>query len=549
VADVRDVIARHLSEIVDRWSEAAARAAAARGLDRPELASLLAQYLLTLGGDGSGAAPSDEQQRLLRNHLSQRLRQSAELNQVVVELGVLASVIGGLFARIAPEERPPPDAVASLIAEITAAATVVARIFTEHMLEDERLEKRYGRLIQDVVSEAQHGGDGLPWPLADRLGQLVALVREAMAGDSAALLLRDARTERLATAAASGIESYESFAVETLAQPDSFVGRVTRTEEGTVCVDVATTELRVDEALRRAGIRMLLGVRLPLRRALVGVLEVGRREPRPFGANELRRFESLAERLTLHLDTASLYAQLDERMRQLQTFVDTLAHDLRGPLTSARLAVELLREGEPDPVALARQGDKILRQLDKVQSMITDLLDAHRIAAGEPIPLHVAEDDVGALARDVAAEANARGGARVVVRSRGQLRGAFGVTHVRRALWNLVTNALKYGDPYAPVTIDAAGDRVGAVVSVHNEGAPIPPEDQARLWRPFTQSHRGAPSREGGWGLGLALVHGCAAAHGGSVRLRSAPGMGTTVSLAIPWQAARQPEAGPTVGS
>jgi signal transduction histidine kinase len=97
-----------------------------------------------------------------------------------------------------------------------------------------------------------------------------------------------------------------------------------------------------------------------------------------------------------------------------------------------------------------------------------------------------------------------------------------------------VTNALKYGSGEAPVriTVEALPDHVE--VEIHNEGPPIPPEEQATLFEPFIRAQR-ARSMPGGWGIGLAVVRGVAEAHGGTVDVDSAAGRGTSFTMRIPF--------------
>jgi signal transduction histidine kinase len=100
-----------------------------------------------------------------------------------------------------------------------------------------------------------------------------------------------------------------------------------------------------------------------------------------------------------------------------------------------------------------------------------------------------------------------------------------------------VTNAVKYGAPKRPIGIafHYIGERVR--VTVHNWGEPIAPEDQPLLFEPFARGRTAAHIDRSGWGLGLALVRGCAEAHGGTVSLESTPEAGTTFTLEIPLDA------------
>ena len=164
--------------------------------------------------------------------------------------------------------------------------------------------------------------------------------------------------------------------------------------------------------------------------------------------------------------------------------------------------------------------------------MVTDLLDAHRVDAGEGLPLTLTEFDLVALVQTLAEELNQQYGGRMIVRAPGELRGRWSSPYLRRAIWNLVVNGLKYGAPDAPVVVEVRPIGEQVEISVHNEGPPMTDEQRRLLFRMFA---RGAtPSAAGkSWGLGLSLVRGAAEAHGGSVEMTS-DARGTTFTIKIP---------------
>src|SRR5690606_28133472 len=144
------------------------------------------------------------------------------------------------------------------------------------------------------------------------------VVMEAMAGQCASLFLYDPQTELLVTRAAVGLAAEELQAFTTSLDPATFIGQIAAHEEPTAVDDVATTELAVSEALRRSGIHSLLGVRLPRRLRIHGVMYIGICEQRAFSVRERRRIEALGEALTVHLENAKLYAELRERIAELE---------------------------------------------------------------------------------------------------------------------------------------------------------------------------------------------------------------------------------------
>lgn len=264
--------------------------------------------------------------------------------------------------------------------------------------------------------------------------------------------------------------------------------------------------------------------------------------------------EAIAEVVALLVENAQLYEALERHLDVLDAeqkmrdiLVSVVAHDLRGPLTAARLAAQMLGrspESAVDADDLHRKAALIVRNLDRTEAMVRDLLDTQRIHAGEQMALARERCDLAAIARDVVEELSQQHGNRFdLVVPAGPVEGSWGANELRRAIWNLTSNAIKYGSAKAPVRITIERRGGGAEVAIHNEGSAIPPEEQARLFEPFSRA-RSETARTGGWGLGLAIVRGVAEAHGGSVDVDSAPDRGTTFTLRVPLaEAAVEPPA------
>ena len=255
-------IEQHRDDILRGWRESAQAMTSARGLSRPEILNFVPAFLALLGrGALDATALSVEQQRLIENHLSHRLRQGYELEEILAEFALLGRLIAQLVDREPSDARPTATEVAALSGELSLTAQMVTRIFTKHLLEDEQRDKRYARLIADVAEESlKNNGRGAG--LGGRLREVLQLIMEAMRAQSASLLLVDAHnSEELIAVASAGVADEAMAHYVTAIDSDSFASRVAAAAGQTLEIsDVATGFVPVSDILRKSGIRSLLGV-------------------------------------------------------------------------------------------------------------------------------------------------------------------------------------------------------------------------------------------------------------------------------------------------
>lgn len=531
---VADVIRQHHAEIVSLWREQAARAASARDLASPALMSLMPLYLSTLAEQPDSPAA---QTKLIERHLAARIRHGYDLAEILEEFALLERTVARFWGALPAGEQPERADLERFHANLQFAASAAIRSFLEHMQFDEQREKRYVRVLQELADAALRDESQ---SVEDHLQQVAELVMEAVGAPSAAILFHRADGHEPVASVASGVARDELARRMRELDAQSFPVAMAASDAPAANVEAGTIDLDPGDQLRRSGLRALFGLRLPFRHELVGLIVVGIEESRAFSASEARRLEALGEKLVLHVENARLYAGLRERIAELdrerglrERFVAVLAHDLRGPLTTAKLTAQRLARAPETPDQRRGVALRLERALDRMERMIRDLLDVARVRAGQRLPLRLDACDLGGLAEQVVEEARlAHGDERVALHAEGQVRGVWSEEDLRRALWNLVTNGLKYGASDRPVVVRVERTSSGARVSVHNEGNPIPPDRQARIFDAF-ERQPGARERTG-WGLGLTLVRACAEAHGGTVALSSAPGTGTTFTLDLP---------------
>jgi signal transduction histidine kinase/CheY-like chemotaxis protein len=552
-SNIATIIREHHDEIIRQWSEDAVRAASARGLTKPQFENLMPSFLSELAATETELGQLSGRQRdLIENHLSSRLRQGFDLAEIIDEIAILGNVVSRMWQAAPAAQRPDMVGIQRFFGELNAASTLVADMFRDHMGKDEQTEKRYARLLQLLASEAMRVGEE---PFQNRLREVLELIMEAMDAQVAVLLLFDCDERTLVTKASAGVANGVLEEYAAALDPLSFAGQVAAHEEPTAVLNVVTKELQVNDALQRNGIRSLLGVRLRRCHKLMGVLYIGLSHARPFSPGEIRRIEALADHLTVHLDNAKLHADLQEQVNALtlerglrERFMSVLVHDLRGPLTVAKMGSAMLVN---QPKMLNERPElaaKIDTNIDRVERMIRDLLDTNRIRANERLPLHLAEVDLAGLAREVIQDLSPINYKRFILELEDGVRGIWDAEELRRALWNLAINAVKYGAPDKPITITVKRSGSETQLSVHNYGSVIAPEDRSSIFDSFTRTQDARTKGQIGWGLGLTLVRGSSEAHGGKVTVQSSAALGTTFTIHLPpdsrpYQAGSKPAA------
>jgi PAS domain S-box-containing protein len=243
------------------------------------------------------------------------------------------------------------------------------------------------------------------------------------------------------------------------------------------------------------------------------------------------------KRLERELRTA---LETERELNELKTrFVSRVSHEFRTPLTVIRTSTEMLQR-YPDRLDAVQRNEKIERIQTEVNHLIALLEDLLAISKAQEVgygTLHLESTSLVHLCCDVISEINAGHGAdHAIVLS---LEGEFSPTmvmvdrkHMRRALANLVSNAVKYSPPGSRVDISLIYERDEVRVVVEDRGIGIPEDDLERLFEPFHRAHN--VDKISGTGLGLAIVKQAAESHGGSVQVRSQLGNGSVFTLLIP---------------
>jgi len=243
------------------------------------------------------------------------------------------------------------------------------------------------------------------------------------------------------------------------------------------------------------------------------------------------------ERRTLHLTIDSAVRQsvrsfVAATNSLRERFAGALAHDLRQPASNMVLGASLILRLSPSP-EIAQWAGRIVKNGERMGTMLNELLDALSIQSGDRLALTLKAFDLMALARSVTDRAREYQGADVRLDGK-SVTGWWNDAALERALENLLNNAQKYGDADKPIEVNVADSNGRAIISVRNQGKPIPPGELDAIFQQFVRSSDAGESSTASWGLGLPYVRSVAQSHGGSAVVYSDANAGTTFVIDIP---------------
>ena len=306
---------------------------------------------------------------------------------------------------------------------------------------------------------------------------------------------------------------------------------------------------RADSALTRYLQTLLVLVPLALGLAATGGIVIARTALRPVDAMSRTARRITAEDLTRRLpirgtrdeldylaDTLNgMLHRLEAAFGQMRRFTADASHELRTPLTALKGGIEVALRTERSAEEYRRVLVSSLEDLDRLVRLAEDLLLLSRANAGlderralvELEPLLVEVLDVGRrLGRATGVIVLLKEATAVAVR------GDEGA--LRRAVLNLVENAVKYSPAGCTVEMTLVRSDDRAVIAVEDQGIGIDAAEATRIFEPFVRLDAARARDTGGSGLGLAIARSVVVAHGGTLTLRSTGGPGSRFEISLP---------------
>jgi signal transduction histidine kinase len=222
-----------------------------------------------------------------------------------------------------------------------------------------------------------------------------------------------------------------------------------------------------------------------------------------------------------------------ERDRARAESLGFITHELRTPLASIQGFAELMMSYPDSPVCAAAP-ETIFRESKRLLALISSYLDVLRLDAGAKA-VSTSRVDLRDIVRqvfDILQPLASAAAMRLVLESDENATVTGDGALLSGAALNLVSNAIKYGQPGGDIRVRCFRDNEEVIISVHNLGKAVDPEEMARLFDPYFRASNAEKSKTG-WGLGLAFVKRIAEKHGGSVRAESQTS-GTRFEIRLP---------------
>ncbi len=304
--------------------------------------------------------------------------------------------------------------------------------------------------------------------------------------------------------------------------------------------NVSDTEQR--ELIRDLGLRSLIIAPIAGRQGRLGAIVLGSTSAGGRSDHADRALaEELGHSIGLAAENALLYAEAQQAVRVRDEFLSIAGHELKTPLTALSLDLDMLQmtleasdRGETEP-RFAKRLHKASQNLERLGELVRELLDVSRLSVGG-IVLDTTSLDLGRVVRGAVErfqEHAVEAGCELIITTpQNPVMGVWDPMRLEQVLSNLLSNAIKYG---AGKTVEIALESgpTHATIRVKDHGIGIAPADQERIFERFERAV--SVHHYGGFGLGLWISRQFVTAMGGSLRVESRSGHGSTFIMELPY--------------
>jgi signal transduction histidine kinase len=267
------------------------------------------------------------------------------------------------------------------------------------------------------------------------------------------------------------------------------------------------------------------------------VLRLWRESEPAAGLHDLHDITRFNEALDQSLGKAvASYTRRVDQSRRM--FLAILSHDLRNPLNSISMSAQLASMRSQADETSSQALSQIETSVEAIARLIKDLLDFAAAGMGAGIPLAPGPVNLEQLVREVLGEIKAANPNRTLrFESHGDFACMCDSVRMRQVISNLLGNAIEHGADGSDVDLSLMSEEPEVILSVRNQGTPIPPELLPTLFDPLVRDMSADAQlrrRPGSIGLGLYIAHEIVTAHGGTIEVASSAHSGTVFTVRLP---------------
>ncbi len=391
--------------------------------------------------------------------------------------------------------------------------------------------------------------------LGPLLSKIVDTAAQLTDSEGASILLRDARTGELRFRTATGDKS-EQLADIPVPVEGSIAGAVMKSGDPIVIADAQRDPRHFGGVAQQLGseTRTLLAAPMVIKDRCIGVLEaLNKKGGASFSQDDVDTLMTLASQAAVAIENARLigalrtaYKRLGELDKLKSDFISIASHELRTPLSLILLYAAVLQEQMGD--GGGGEIDAVLRAATRLKHIIETMLNLRYLETGQmdlsPLRFDL-RAEVQSACEDYQSLAETGGVILKAALPKEEMSIYADQEKIRVVLDNLISNAVKFTPAGGQVQVALRRRGDDLEFSVADTGMGIPQEDLERIFERFYQVEDHMTRRQGGMGLGLAIVRGLVDLHGGRVWAESVPDRGSRFVVLLPSCAAEQPAESP----
>jgi signal transduction histidine kinase len=347
--------------------------------------------------------------------------------------------------------------------------------------------------------------------------------------------LKPAANDMTPLALRNHIHEILNFIINDIQSPQSNAEQVQKSQGGKERSDTPTAA-ETHAALRLAGgfdIEQMVSEWRALRASVIKLWSLANKDMSNEDVLELTRFnEAIDQEL---VESVSHYTHKVSYSKDL--FIGILSHDLRSPLNVISLSTQLILTTNASPERQRTLVKQIFESTSRVVKIVDDLVDMTRARFGSGLPVIPMPMDMGLVSGLLVEEMRSAHPLRTINSDiSGDLKGKWDKARIGQVLSNLIGNAVQYSSKDSAISVTVKGNEKDVILSVHNEGVPIPPEKIGNLFDALTRASidTGSHSESVNLGLGLFIAKEIIVSHGGKIDVISTKDKGTTFTAQLP---------------